>query len=320
MCDIIRAKLKRGRAEAASKTEREGNGMNLEELRIRKKILGWTNEELAKRSGIPLSTVQKLMAGQTKSPRYETMAALERALAPRDSRKRSSEAGPEDPFGDPLIGHSPYYYHPEERGVDGRVKEHAQPYKARRQGEYTVEDLDDLPENWRGELIDGVIYDQASPTSDHQRAVGWIHWKLYSFVEEQGGDCEVFSAPTDVRTDRDEKTVLVPDVFVLCDPAKDQETHIEGAPDLVVEVLSTSTRRRDLTVKVEKYRKAGVREYWAVDLKNERVIAYRFEEDEIMGIYSFQQEIPVGIWDGACALPLPDLKGRLKSEDVSERL
>ncbi len=282
--------------------------MDLKEMKLRKKAMKLTNEELARRAGLPLSTVQKLMAGQTRSPRYETMVALEGVLTPKKN----------DPFGDPLGNQCEYYFHPDDRREDGTVRDGAIAYKSKRQGEYTVEDLEDMPEEWRGELIDGVIYDLASPLNGHQLAVGWFYFEMKSFLRARKAPCRLF-LPIGVQLGCDNRTLVEPDLVVTCDDNKLRKRGLWGCPDLVIEVLSPSTRKKDITIKSEKYRKAGVKEYWMVDLEYERVIAYRFDEDDVMRIYSFQEEITVKLWNEECALDLRQLKDELDElEDVTD--
>ena len=94
--------------------------------------------------------------------------------------------------------------------------------------------------------------------------------------------------------------MLEPDLFVLCDPSKSDGHHINGAPDFVLEVVSPSSRSRDYLVKLNKYYCAGVREYWIIDPKHQIVSVYLFHgTDEKFDhiIYSFEDSIPVGIFD-----------------------
>ena len=83
-----------------------------------------------------------------------------------------------------------------------------------------------------------------------------------------------FCLPVDVQLDCDNRTMLQPDVFVTCNKDKLKKRNVYGAPDFVVEILSPSTRRKDMTIKKEKYKKAGVREYWMVDIDNEKIQQY----------------------------------------------
>ena len=138
-----------------------------------------------------------------------------------------------------------------------------------------------------------------SPTQTHQVITGFIHAELWNFVIGNKGKCVVNIAPTDVHVDTaDNKTIVQPDVMVTCDRDKITNPRIEGAPDLVVEVLSPSTRRKDFSVKVKKYADAGVRELWLVDPRDRRIIVYDFENEDIIRMYTFQDRVPVLIFGG----------------------
>ena len=241
-------------------------------LREKKERAGWTTEELSNRSGVPVGTINKILSGETASPRYDTMEALNRAF-------REEEAL--------MLGESaPYAANDEERL-------------------YTLDDYYRLPNDVRAELIDGRLFYMQSPTSAHQNIIGELYFATRLFIKEKNGTCQPFMAPLDVQLDCDDKTMIQPDFMIICDREKVWEDRIYGAPDFVVEVLSPSTRKRDTDLKLLKYRNAGVREYWIVDLEKERIICYFFEEDGLMpNIYTFQNEVPVRIYDGELKIRL----------------
>ncbi|MBO4395753.1 MAG: Uma2 family endonuclease [Eubacterium sp.] len=118
-------------------------------------------------------------------------------------------------------------------------------------GVLTVSDLEETPEDRRVELINGVFYDMAEPLIIHQNIVGEIFGQLRDFIHQNNGNCKPYVAPVGVRPNADDDhTVLEPDVFVVCDPEKQKHPrYIIGGPDLVVEVLSESTKKRDMTIK-----------------------------------------------------------------------
>ena len=157
--------------------------------------------------------------------------------------------------------------------------------------DYTVEDIRNMPEDVRVELIDGRIYYFASPKTKHQRLVVQFSTELNSFIKQHGGLCEVFVAPMDVCLDEDDKTLLEPDVFVICDKRKIHEDACYGAPDLVIEIVSKSTKKRDYGIKMMKYRTAGVKEYWIVDPDRKTVLISWFEDESVNCLYSFEDEI-----------------------------
>ncbi|MCD8015432.1 MAG: Uma2 family endonuclease [Lachnospiraceae bacterium] len=182
------------------------------------------------------------------------------------------------------------------------ISEAAFQYAEKKDGEYTLEDYYNLPDERRVELIDGVFYDMAAPSIIHQVGGLDIFRQLSDYVESQNGSCLVLASPLDVQLDCDEWTMLQPDVVVICDWDKVQNRCIYGAPDLVIEILSPSTMRRDQTIKMNKYRNAGVREYWMIDLKQKRVIVYDFENQKPPVIYGMKEPVPVQIYGGDCRI------------------
>ena len=284
----------------------------IEAMREKKKEYGFSYGEIAKRSGLPLGTVQKVLGGFTKSPRRETLAALAGFLLPEQDLflEQAHNSGTiSDPVKSLQESRRQYHYTvPEEEPL--YLRDGAPAYvtglpEGKKQGEYTIEDRNALPEDHPYELIDGVIYNMASPALRHQSISGAIYRQLWNYVDSQGGDCIPFIAPTDVRLDRDERTMVVPDVFVICQPDDDRmdnDKYINGPPDLLIEVLSPSTRRKDMFTKLYKYEEAGVREYWIVDPNKEKVIVYIFGEESDVSLYGFDSEVPVGIYQGKCRI------------------
>jgi Uma2 family endonuclease len=124
-----------------------------------------------------------------------------------------------------------------------------------------------LPEGTISEIISGELYVwKSAPNRRHQQIVREIVLEL-GFYSKTTGSGQVYFAPLDVYFDL-EKTVLVPDItFTIKENAEVifDDYGIIGPPDLVVEVLSPSTRRRDLTVKKRVYESSGVKEYWIID-------------------------------------------------------
>jgi Uma2 family endonuclease len=164
--------------------------------------------------------------------------------------------------------------------------------------EYTAEEFFRIvPESGseRFELLDGEIVGLAAPSVNHQRITKKICWEFDRFIERNSGKCETFMSPTDVKLD--EQNVVQPDVFIICDPSKLDGRYCNGAPDLVVEVVS-GNRTRDYVKKLNLYEKSGVKEYWIVDPAEKRIVVYIFGEVMSMNIYTFDMPVPVGIWGG----------------------
>ena len=224
-----------------------------------------TYAQIAERSGLPVGTVQKVLGGITLTPRYDTIMALESVL------------GEEQPVA---------------------VRESARPYNVKKQGEYTLEDYYQYPDDIRVELIDGVIYYMSSPTSAHQLIGGYIYSKMLQHMLNNGGECLPMIAPMDVQLDCDDRTMVEPDVLIVCDRDKIINRCVYGAPDFIIEILSKSTKKKDSVIKLNKYLNAGVREYWMIDPMKKKVIVYDFAHDEYPIIYGFDAKVPVGIWNG----------------------
>lgn len=168
-------------------------------------------------------------------------------------------------------------------------------------GEYTLEDYYALSDDRRVELIDGVIYDMAAPKDIHQIISARLWKQLDAYIEKEQGKCIPLCAPIDVQLDCDDKTMVQPDIIVVCDREKFKGV-IYGAPDLVIEIISPSTRKTDAYLKLTKYKYAGVREYWLADTDRKKIIVYDLEGDEIPVIYGFEDKIPVGIFEGNCVI------------------
>jgi Uma2 family endonuclease len=146
----------------------------------------------------------------------------------------------------------------------------------RRSG-YTLADWGCWEGRW--ELINGVAYDMTpAPSLEHQRISSRLNTYLFLGLEQardkSGGACEVFAAPVDVYLG---ETVVQPDLIVVCDPVKKTERGIEGAPDLVVEILSPRTAGKDMTRKRWLYEASGVPEYLIVDPEEQLAVLLRLE-------------------------------------------
>lgn len=162
---------------------------------------------------------------------------------------------------------------------------------------YTIDDIYALPDGERAELIDGRIYYLASPSTTHQRILGFLFNEIYSYIKANNGSCEVYPAPFAVFLNKDKTNYVEPDISVICDPSKLDEKGCHGAPDWVIEVVSPSSATMDCFIKLVKYSNAGVREYWIVDPAKKEVTVYKIEKEE-MEHYTFDDEVPVGIYEG----------------------
>lgn len=255
---------------------------------------GYSVADLSECSGVPVETLQKLLNGDSVDMMGSVLSALERVLLGNEAT-HSSE---------------PYMY-TYQNGNPAILAEEQSYYGTRlakkRQGEYSLEDYYNLPEDRRVELIDGVIYDMAAPTPLHQLIAGMVYARILAFIEKNEGDCIPFIAPADVQLDCDDRTMVQPDVFILCKRDKLKRFGIYGAPDFVLEILSGSTRKKDMTVKLMKYMEAGVREYWVIDPEKRLLIVYIGEEEGIPCIYPLQGDVGMNLYDGKLRIDLNEI-------------
>jgi Uma2 family endonuclease len=145
---------------------------------------------------------------------------------------------------------------------------------------YTYGDYKSWNDDLRWELIGGEAFCMSpGPGAAHQLLVGNLFFGLKNYFQDKV--CDVIVAPFDViLPDGDESedkidTVVQPDIIILCDKSKLRANGIKGAPDVVFEILSPSTARRDLDDKLQLYERAGVKEYVIADPHNRVIIACR---------------------------------------------
>ena len=139
----------------------------------------------------------------------------------------------------------------------------------------TYEDFCLFPDDGRRhEIIDGKHYLQATPNTKHQRVSGNIVYAIATYLQHRKLG-EVFFARFDVVLSKFD--VVEPDIMFIRESRKHilTEDNIKGAPDLLVEILSSSTREYDEVVKFKCYELLGVAEYWIVDAEQETVSIYR---------------------------------------------
>jgi Uma2 family endonuclease len=146
------------------------------------------------------------------------------------------------------------------------------------QGEWTYEDYLRLPDHGRRyEVIRGVLHVSAAPSIGHQFTVMKLGGRLDAFVSGHGLGL-VLPAPVDIRLPRGAGVLVQPDLVFIRKERQPQwrDGFFEGAPDLIAEVTSPRTRRRDETVKLAAYRDAGVPEYWLIDPDARTVLIFGF--------------------------------------------
>lgn len=141
----------------------------------------------------------------------------------------------------------------------------------------------------RQEMINGKIYMQAAyPATNHNRVIRNLSAKFYTYL--RGKRCESFGE--NMKVVLNDKNYFIPDLMIVCDPDKIKDKFIDGAPDLVVEVLSPSTNRNDRISKKYAYEKAGVREYWIISPNDKSVEVYLLQGDLLVlsNVYTLDSE------------------------------
>ena len=164
------------------------------------------------------------------------------------------------------------------------------------QSMHTTEDIYALPEGERAELIDGQMFMMAPPSRWHQYISMELSAAIHEYIRQKGGQCKVYAAPFAVFLNADNKNYVEPDISVICDQSKLTDRGCEGAPDWVIEIVSPGSERMDYMIKLLKYNTAGVREYWIVDQRKNRIMVYDFGNDA-MSEYSFSDKVKVGIYE-----------------------
>ncbi|MDE7416712.1 MAG: Uma2 family endonuclease [Lachnospiraceae bacterium] len=263
-------------------------GITLADILRIKTEKGYNVVELSEYSGVPVETLQKFLEGDNVNMMETALPALEKVLLD-DEKSYTYQAH----IGSNMVAEAQSHY----------SVEHAE----KRQGEYTLEDYYNMPEDRRVELIDGVIYDMSAPTPLHQMIAGMVYARILAFIEKKKGNCIPFIAPADVQLDCDTRTMVQPDVFIVCKKDRLKRFGIYGAPDFVLEILSGSTRKKDMTVKLTKYMEAGVREYWVIDPEKRLLIVYIGEEEGIPRLYPLQGAVGVNLYSGELQINLNEI-------------
>ncbi|NDV60413.1 Uma2 family endonuclease [Bacteroides sp. 519] len=152
---------------------------------------------------------------------------------------------------------------------------------------YTYADYLNWLDGKRRELFNGFVHLMSpAPTLWHAQISRRILVRFTVYIEKHKGRCQAFSAPFDVRLPKDGDTaddkiytVVQPDICIVCDESKLEERGCLGAPDMVVEILSPSTRKYDFNDKFNLYEAAGVKEYWIVDPREKDISAFILQDN-----------------------------------------
>ena len=148
----------------------------------------------------------------------------------------------------------------------------------------TIEQYEALPEDAHTEVFEGIPYNMASPSQEHQTISMELSTTINNYMKKRQGSCRVFCAPFDVKLNDSPLTIVQPDLMVICNPDN-------------IEIVSPGNPADDYIRKLYYYKNAGVREYWIVDPRR-RTITVNFFEQNILNVqYSFEATIKVNIYD-----------------------
>jgi Uma2 family endonuclease len=153
----------------------------------------------------------------------------------------------------------------------------------------TWNDYRQLPDEQRVEIIGGKIFDMSpAPGTRHQSIA--LELSLHLGIFFKGKPCKPFIAPTDLKLS--DEDVVQPDLMVVCNQDQIKETHVEGAPTLVVEILSPSTQSHDRKLKMELYARSGVNEVWLVSPLPPGIEVFLLDGEtyRFVGMYQIEDE------------------------------
>lgn len=170
-------------------------------------------------------------------------------------------------------------------GTPGLIREAKAEYYV--EPECSVEDYFNMPDYVDYELIEGELIKKNAPSARHQMIGVQIVMHFYQFFKNKCKKCEVIPAPFCVVLSEENGVVVQPDISVICHREFIRDGVCMGAPDLIVEIASKSTKKYDLYEKLGIYEKYGVREYWIVNPEKECIIMYALEDSEIPMVVPF---------------------------------
>ena len=159
---------------------------------------------------------------------------------------------------------------------------------------YTYADYLTWLDDKRRELINGFVHLMTpAPRRRHQGISFIIGGYFFNYLKNK--NCKAYTAPFDVRFPKkgetaDEKiyTVVQPDISVICDQNKLDDRGCIGAPDLIIEILSPSTAKKDMNDKFDLYQESGVKEYWIVNPNDENINVFFLDKNGKYQLYTYR--------------------------------
>ncbi|MGN0169368.1 MAG: Uma2 family endonuclease [Lachnospiraceae bacterium] len=273
----------------------------VDEIRKLKERRGYSVAQLSRYSGVPVGTIQKILSGATKQPRQATLLALQQVLTGRE----------EDYDGKSIQ----YAMQASTDGVRETAK-HSQGIRKKSLDSHNAgQNCQRTEEDERCELIDGKLYDMGCPSLLHQELVHFLDLKISEYILRHRGKCRVYEGPVAVRMEDSDQFELVPDLLVLCDLTKRNKWGVLGGPDLVLEVSSASTKKRDTGIKLSTYMNMGVREYWILNPEQRILMIHHFESEEyVPEVIPLVGDTYVRIFGEECSISLDELRKIIEEE------
>lgn len=172
---------------------------------------------------------------------------------------------------------------------------------------FTYTDYLSWSEDERVEIINGIPYLQAAPSRIHQEILSELHRQIANFLVDK--ECKVYPARfhvvldlgENILNDGEQLNVLEPDLTIVCDFSKLDDWGCKGSPDMVIEITSPSTARKDKVEKFNKYEQAGIKEYWIVEPAEKVVSVFTLQKNQRFGrpdMYTEDDQVKVSICDG----------------------
>jgi len=264
--------------------------MTINEMRKLKDEYGFSIAALADYTKVPVGTLVKIFSGETSKPREATLKALNEfftRVAVTSAIKYTDVMTPADSL---------------------MVRQEVAGYGLKQNEGYTIADIEAFPEERRCELINGVIYDMAPASVPHNMIADYVGEKFKEYIKKNGGDCYVSTGQSGMFPVDDDRTFLIPDVMVTCDPKKITKKGICGAPDFVLEVSSPSNYKYDVQLKFSVYMTIGVREYWVIDAENAKFAKYVYEGNAYTKLGGLNEVLDVDIYDGELQIDLREIQ------------
>ena len=164
--------------------------------------------------------------------------------------------------------------------------------------EFTLEEFEKLPESVHAEVHEGELVMMGGTSLPHGAILSRLVVSISNQIAVLNSPCEVFSSTCDVLLSTRPLTVFEPDLMIVSDLSRMTRKWYQGAPPIVMEIVSRSSISRDYYYKTAMYGKYGVKEYWIIDLIKEQITVHCFEVDPYPQVYTFQDTVSSNVCKG----------------------